>query len=997
MSVLFRDVVNASFYGSIIILTVLLLRLVLRKAPKKYICLLWVLAGLRLLCPIEIESGFSLQPDLDPLTDIRAETPSQRVQVDWTQYTPAVPEDAVMPEDAAVEYGDAFEAVTPGTVAEEPKQTVIDYAEAAAWVWLTVACGLGIYSFASYLGLKRRVREAVILSGNVWECPGLETAFVLGFLRPRIYIPMGLSGESRAFILDHERAHLKRGDHWVKLVGFIALVVHWFNPLVWVAYILLSRDIEMACDESVVKNMALEQRKAYSAALLRCGTGHRTIVACPVAFGEVSVKQRIVSVLNYRKPRFWLSIAAIAAVVFVAVCFLTSPEEKDSEGWKAQCRAVLEEIQSRDAYYILEDRAFEGENSLVDGVCRNLFGSGGSWMCINYYEDMHESQQYVAYLGIGDAYYDSVSSDLNFEWQETDPRDVAVVVPWLYSFDLDAQETKAISRQSAGEGYIIRLKVYAPSGFEEIDSDSYHVDFYFEQDGNFRYAIQYVYGDDDESIITTMYAPEATEGQILSTMSKYAGDLARRELDVSLGTAAVETEEPLGIYLGGETVQTGAPDWGITLETANATPSTVTLYITQAKDLAPQKLYYTNHYTVERWEDGGWTALERHFDEDDFALEATLIPQNQTTRLDIDLTCFYYQQPAGRYRLCMEITNYVPYKSGAGVDADGQPLEELCCTWYAEFEIPGHSVAFADDELGALMPMDGEAIISAYVSTQEGYALLSRDDEITEILELLKNVRYDPEATGKTADPEDYNQNYKRIQFNNPYVGPYLQFDENCETAWAFSDGEVTAVYAVEDPGAVRALFERFFDPVKDKNVTVSAFATRDEPWTWAQNISLDAVEAVYVATQQRTRIAYGAQSSAGSGGAMRTSRFEELLQILGGLTKDAFVPKEMEGGHSLNYLIYGHDVDWATSVTIADGANHETVVLRCLGEEMELVFCGDTGGVVEGDSLETVALESLQCWTIEDETLLAYMQDLMYHCADVYYYHNPDEIAAAG
>ncbi|MBQ7801471.1 MAG: hypothetical protein IJ375_04000 [Oscillospiraceae bacterium] len=680
MTTLFQNVLQASLYGSIAIAAVMLLRLALKRAPKKYICLLWVLASLRLLCPFQIESGFSLQPDLDSIAAVRAE-PTQTAR---PVYTPAVPEDTALPEDVEVVYGDAFAAET-----EITQLVVTDYAAIAAGVWLTAACGLGLWSIGSYLRLKRRVREAVLLSEGVWECAGIDTAFILGYLRPRVYLPMGLSAESRGFILDHEQAHLRRGDHWVKLLGFIALAVHWFNPLVWAAYVLLCRDIEMACDEVVVRNMDLEARKSYSAALLACGAGHRSIAACPVAFGEVSVKARILGVLNYRKKSFWFSVIAILAAIFVAVCFLTSPVRKDSRDWKAQCRAVLDEIQSRDCYYILEDRTFEGDDSLVSSVCRNHFGSRENWLLIDYYENMDESQQFLAYFGVGSAYYNSVSSGLDFDWQKTPAQDVAVVVPWLYGFDMDTQETDAISRQETDEGYIIRLKVYGPVGQEETAVNGYHVDFYFESDSSFRHAIQYVYGD-GISMITTMYAPEASEEQILSTMSKYAGDLAQRESDISLGTAAVEAAVPLGIYLGGETVQTGAPDWGITLRTDSVTPSGLTLLITQSGDLPLQELYYGQYFSLERLEDGDWTAVEPIIENYGFTLTATSLPQNKTTRVDIRWEWLYGQLPPGTYRIGKDISNQVFPRFGVDIKLNDLP-EETNYTYYAEFEIPAAS------------------------------------------------------------------------------------------------------------------------------------------------------------------------------------------------------------------------------------------------------------------------------------------------------------------
>ncbi|MBQ6719658.1 MAG: M56 family metallopeptidase [Oscillospiraceae bacterium] len=271
MADVFQTILTTSFHGSIVILAVLLLRLVLRKAPKKFICLLWMLAGIRLLLPVPIESAYSLQP--------------QSIQI-------SIP-DGVM-------------AVLP-------------------IIWIALAAGIGLYSIGSYIHLRRQVFDAVKIPGG-WESDRIETAFVLGFIKPKIYIPTGMSRETQRQILAHERTHLDKGDHWIKMIGFLALAFHWFNPLVWVSYILLCKDIEMACDERVVQFMELEERKAYSSALLRCSTNRAHYAACPVAFGEISVRYRIKSILNYRKPSFWLSLLAILAFVFVAVCLMTSPQ-----------------------------------------------------------------------------------------------------------------------------------------------------------------------------------------------------------------------------------------------------------------------------------------------------------------------------------------------------------------------------------------------------------------------------------------------------------------------------------------------------------------------------------------------------------------------------------------------------------------------------------------------------------------------------------------------
>lgn len=328
MSELFRNMLNASAQGSIVIAAVILLRPVLKRAPRKYICLLWILAGIRLLMPFSLESSLSLQPRQEMVT----ESQWQQLQ----QFGTVLPEHApmelpleeipvVMPQEPAElpENSTAMEILP----REEPKvEFHINWAAVLPGLWLAGAGGMALYGVISYVLLKRRIREAIRLEDGTWETDRIGTAFILGYFRPRIYLPMGMGEDQRALILKHEQTHLKRLDHWTKLIGFLALAVHWFNPLVWIAYWMLCKEIELACDEAVVAGMDLSQRKCYSAALLTFSTkGH---LACPVAFGEKPVKRRIKAVLSYRKPAFWLTLCAIAAIAFVAVSLVTSPKEE---------------------------------------------------------------------------------------------------------------------------------------------------------------------------------------------------------------------------------------------------------------------------------------------------------------------------------------------------------------------------------------------------------------------------------------------------------------------------------------------------------------------------------------------------------------------------------------------------------------------------------------------------------------------------------------------
>ena len=390
MTDLFQNVLTASFHGSIVILAVILLRFLLKKTPKKFLCLLWLLAGIRLLMPFEIQSGLSLQPDVEAIQEVYVaeampeflpaaenEIPQKDDMIsDVPEQAPA--ENVELPE-ATWQAASSAEVIGAYSPEAAPRQedALLTLDAIAANIWVVVAFGFVLYTFASYLRLKFMVREAIRIRGNIWECDRIETAFILGFIRPQVYLPMGMSKNNRRHILAHERTHLEKGDHWIKMIGFMALSIHWFNPLVWLAYYLLCKDIEMACDERVVQFMELEERKSYSAALLNCSTNHAHFAACPVAFGEVSVKNRVMSVLNYKKPSFWISLAGVIAIIFVAVCLVTMPTEEaapaetptepteqsleETLDVQSRVQGAWEAVLSQERYHLLfDDSTYDG-------------------------------------------------------------------------------------------------------------------------------------------------------------------------------------------------------------------------------------------------------------------------------------------------------------------------------------------------------------------------------------------------------------------------------------------------------------------------------------------------------------------------------------------------------------------------------------------------------------------------------------------------------------
>ena len=313
MSDLFLKIVNMSISASWLVLAVLLLRLVLKKAPKWANVMLWGIVAVRLVFPCSIESALSLIPS--------AETISPGIMMDTV---PSVQTGVPAINSVINPVIGSSLAPAPGASAN-PLQIWIPILSIA---WVVGVVALLLYTAISYWRLQRKVSEAVILRDNIYQSENAGSPFVLGVFKPRIYLPYNMDEQDLNHVVAHEQAHIRRRDHWWKPLGFLLLTIHWFNPLMWLAYVLLCRDIELACDEKVIKELGNEQRADYTQALVACSVNRRMIAACPLAFGEVGVKERVKSVMNYKKPAFWVIVLAVIACAVVAVCFLTDPETK---------------------------------------------------------------------------------------------------------------------------------------------------------------------------------------------------------------------------------------------------------------------------------------------------------------------------------------------------------------------------------------------------------------------------------------------------------------------------------------------------------------------------------------------------------------------------------------------------------------------------------------------------------------------------------------------
>ena len=533
-----QNLLTASIHGSILIFAVLLLRLVLFKTPKKYICYLWLLAGIRLLLPIEIRSDLSLQP----------------------------------------EFTLSF-----------AKISSLKWAAVLPWAWAVIAACFAIYSLISYLKLKNQVRDAIRIRGG-WESNKIETAFILGFIKPKIYIPMGMDSQSRQNILAHERTHLDKGDHWIKMIGFLALALHWFNPLVWVAYILLCKDIETACDERVIRFMELDERKAYSSALLRCSSRRAHFAASPVAFGEVSVKQRILSILKYKKPSFWLSLLGVLAFFFVAVCFLTSPpaaptevlspEEQANLAKIEACREELEAQFAKEAFCA----AIQGRTS--NGSVRwtaKLYWQGEDtlWtLCTSYQEGIAEG--YMERAGKHYAWY----SD---SWMLVDKADTRFG-QWLDLFRWD-MDTAAFVEDTQEDGYD-RLRFTTQWEGEDQTIHTQTVQYTSKNTSVWVQIERPNYPDVD--IIALCFGENVFFPEISKPISQVFEEAEAAIRDENVTNAELESQ---AVY----------NDWGVSFrvddDRLSSTGSDISFY---QMEFGKGNLFTTDEYWIEKYTDGTW-------------------------------------------------------------------------------------------------------------------------------------------------------------------------------------------------------------------------------------------------------------------------------------------------------------------------------------------------------------------------------------------------------
>ncbi len=390
MSDIFVKILNMSITATYIVAAVLLLRLALKKAPKWSVCMLWCIVAIRLVLPFSLESEISLIPNAEPITvsksenaEVELNTVTDGIYTQTNDATLSQNKETTQIENVETNEDKADIIVGDTDTADKKEKKSFSMFDVLSVVWLVGIAAMLIYSVVSYAVIRNKVSVCIHHRDNIYFCDNINTSFILGAIKPKIYVPSGTDESYFDYVIQHERAHLKRCDHLLKPFAFLLLSIHWFNPFIWISYILLCRDIEGACDERVIEDENITDIIGYSAALLDCSVNRKMFVACPVSFGEVSVKSRIKSVLKYKRPADWLSAVAVVLSLAVALCFLTNPkvavnaleQEKELQSTSQNASNETQETQTSDNTSSSDEVTTDKDDKNVSAVQSNNSGS----------------------------------------------------------------------------------------------------------------------------------------------------------------------------------------------------------------------------------------------------------------------------------------------------------------------------------------------------------------------------------------------------------------------------------------------------------------------------------------------------------------------------------------------------------------------------------------------------------------------------------------------
>lgn len=984
MEDIFVKLVNMSITASWLVLAILAVRLVFRKAPKWIFCLLWGMVALRLLCPWSLESGLSLIPSTQPLKqDIVFTPPPQQARGEILNSMGSVVLEQTLTAPARGEILDAD-----GNVVLEKDLNPNSADPEQIWLFvLSRVWGLGmglmlLYALISYLLLYRRVATAIPIGKNIKRSEFVDTPFVLGLFRPVIYIPACMEPGDIPYVVAHEQAHIRRRDHWWKPLGFALLSIYWFNPVLWAAYIFLCRDIEAACDEKVIGTMSLEERRAYSTALLHCSIHRRRIAACPLAFGEVGVKERVKSVMNYKKPAFWVVLIAVIVSVVVAVCFLTNPassqpvimqldyvnrkgaflkfraqteeeyrispdywlEVLDGGNWQELTRLSEEQPAGEVAEAALEDADFDAWSNLKWEDSYGTLGDGT--YRIRKDITIKDDSPYSAYAqfivgGTAEEYVTYTLEDLIptgaklYEQENTNNSEQLVYNGdegfWLEKWQdgqwqfLEPPENRKPALKQ--DRHFIQARQYL-SGYLELDWSALYGQL---ANGTYRIAREVTNTAEGDFRVCTAYAEFTLDRRVITWFDR---DSANPEEQYPRETVM---ELP---GMAGASVSYDESKDEIRLTTAEGTQTVI------SSPFMMQGIFLTDLTGDDIWEICATIRTEETmqvqvYDAAENRLYTLPAPENGI-----------YVLTAKADRLCVlekdENWNLVDYGQ-LGLSDGALVVRQI------------------GPELRALT----EQVVCVDIWTNKQVCLSSGEkrEEILALLHALQNG-VEPASQREVDAARSRGDAFRisRITVQYELGQRNLVFSRDFSILWEENAGQG---YRVRDPKPLRDFVNAVTDGVRGKTAVGEPFAAMDAPWDWCAGIHSKAVESAQVHVCLYAYSYGNTSGSSSTNGAISYDTLEELIAILNRLPKDALTPEKVMKGRTYRSILNNQQVE-NTSVGIVDGVNNLGMVLNYQDGKVSLLLTDEMEKV---KSKKETYLNPTQMWLVQDPALTDFME----------------------
>ena len=1022
MEALFLKLVNMSITASWLVLAIIAVRLVFSKTPKWILCLLWGLVAFRLICPFSIESALSLIPNPEPL-----------------------PQDIIYTAHPQLQSGIIIVDNTINPMLES-SMTPIEPASAnptQIWsfilyqVWILGMVLMLLYTVISYLLLKRNVATAIPLVKGIKQSEFIDSPFVLGLIRPVIYLPFGMEEADMAYVIAHEKAHIRRRDHWWKPLGFLLLSIYWFNPVLWVAYILLCGDIEAACDEKVIKDMEKDERRAYSTALLNCSIHRGRIAACPLAFGETGVKARVKSVMNYRKPAFWVILIALLVSIVVAICFLTNPksEEEDTSGYE-----MIQTVTAQDGYTIVGQESTKInlviEKAKLPDACFTLKGHTFEPKEVIPYQTFADNKLYLKHVGIDE----ERSEYLRF----------------TFAFQTDSLELESLMLpyhvDIPGNGFICNVEVNRGEAWD--NQKTYENVAYFEP----------VMNGEGFCVLVKKAICESADHHIAFMLN----DMNRLTYEVRESVSPVT----------------------ITLE--NVRPTGATILFHQNKDLIDGSLWCDYEYFLQQQVNGKWENLPKvqEIPFPDQTYDIAMLHHN-----GVDWEHMYGRLPVGYYRL----GKVIPITSGENPEYTTVYAEfsvDHVYTWFDKssadasernhkdnlvdlFGMENVSLSYHPDENAIyLINAEGRKVIITCdagirnvfltdltgdgvsevcatirngVKTQvqvydaseqmlyelqevengydltkkadrlcicrfdeygnpvgywqltlqpgEGIVLADLDPEVETLKSKLVCVDINTRRRTCLSSAQELNQIMTLLRDLEDSVVPAtaveLEEAENdgFNTTWITVNYELgkknlffskdfdlvwevgsTEAFRIPDPGLIRQFFEFVTDGVRNRETSGEPFATVDSPWDWCAAVNSDVISNAEVYVCLDVTSSGNSVNITGTNGYLPSDSLQRLIPILNRIPHEAFTKTDK---YTSDYgrFVHGDQLEGSCSVSLIDEVNEMAVVIRACKGSVEMILTGELEKAQPNnhDYLSSPTV----IWTVKDPALRTYLDDV--------------------